>query len=116
MLEPALQVDTPTALITRFSDRARDRHAREDQYQIYDHYLSFYWEHRTAAIEIVDTIGKGGNTITFNVTTQWKAQTTEAELRFFYRVGRGGVPQQRRNDGVTSLDVPVKMPGTTPAA
>ena len=105
VLEPALQEDTPTALITRFSDRARDRHAREAQFQIYDHYLSFYWEHRTAAVEIVDTIGKGGNTITFNVTTQWKVKTNEAELRFFHLVAA-----VYANNGimtsVPSLDVP----------
>ena len=82
-LEPAQQVGTPSALITRFADRARDRHAREDEFHAYDHYLSFYWEHRTAAIEIVDTIGRGGNRITFNVTTQWKLSPNEAELRFF---------------------------------
>lgn len=85
LLEPALQEETSAALITRFSDRARDRHAREDQFHIYDHYLSFYWEDRTAAIEIVDTVGKGGNDITFNVTTQHRLSPTEAELRFFYR-------------------------------
>jgi len=84
VLEPALQEDTPTALITRLADRARDRHAREEQYQQYDHYLSFYWEHRTAEIEIVDTVGKGGNTITFNVTTEWPVNPIEAELRFFH--------------------------------
>ena len=104
-LEPALQEDTPTALITRLSDRARDRHAREAQFQIYDHYLSHYWEHRTAAIEIVDTVGKGGNTITFNVTTQWKVRTNEAELRFFHLVAavyaNNGIMT-----GVPGLDVP----------
>ena len=84
VLEPALQEDTPTALITRLADRARDRHAREAQFQIYDHYLSFYWQRRTAEIEIVDTIGKGGDTITFNVTTEWPLSPTEAELRFFH--------------------------------
>jgi CxxC motif-containing protein (DUF1111 family) len=105
VLEPALQEDTPTALITRLSDRARDRHAREAQYQIYDHYLSHYWEHRTAAIEIVDTIGKGGNTITFNVKTEWKVKTKEAELRFFHLVAA----VYANNDimtAVTSLDDP----------
>ena len=108
VLEPALQEDTPTALITRLSDRARDRHAREDQFQIYDHYLSHYWEHRTAAIEIVDTVGKGGSTITFNVTTEWQLSPTEAELRFFYR-GIGTVAEYYNNGVMTSvpsLDVP----------
>ena len=70
--------------ITRVADRGRDRHAREDQFHAYDHYLSFYWEHRTAAIEIVDPIGKGGDTITFNVTSQWPFNERVAELRFFY--------------------------------
>lgn len=81
-LEPAIVENTPGALITRIADRARDRHAREDQFHAYDHYLSFYWEHRTAAIEIVDTIGKGGTTIKFNVTAQWKFSDNQAELRF----------------------------------
>ena len=68
-LNPPLQLETEEALITRFADRARDRHAREDEFRAYDHYLSFYWEHRTVAVEIVDTVPKGGTTITFNVET-----------------------------------------------
>ncbi len=103
VLEPALQEDTPTALITHVADRARDRHAREDQFQAYDHYLSFYWEHRTTAIEIVDTVGKGGDTITFNVTTQWPLHPLEAELRLFYR-GLGTVAEYHNNGVMTSID------------
>ncbi|NND59439.1 MAG: thiol oxidoreductase, partial [Gammaproteobacteria bacterium] len=102
VLEPALQEDTPTALITRFADRARDRHAREDEYKAYDHYLSFYWEHRTAAIEIVDPIGRGGDTITFNVTTQWPLHPLQAELRFFYR-GLNTVAEYHNNGVMTDL-------------
>jgi CxxC motif-containing protein (DUF1111 family)/predicted lipoprotein with Yx(FWY)xxD motif len=108
VLEPALQEDTPTALITRLADRARDRHAREDQFKIYDHYLSFYWEHRTAEIEIVDTVGKGGSTITFNVKTQWQLSPTEAELRFFF-LGLTTEAQYYNNGVMTAvpaLDVP----------
>ncbi|QDV08086.1 F5/8 type C domain protein [Planctomycetes bacterium Poly30] len=108
VLEPALQEDTPTALITRFGDRARDRHAREDQFQSYDHYLSFYWEHRTADVEVVDTIGKGGTTITFNVATQWQLSPNQAELRFLYR-GFNTVAEYYNNGTMTSvpsLDVP----------
>ena len=101
-LEPALQEDTPTALITRFADRARDRHAREDQFQAYDHYLAFYWEHRTATIEIIDPIGKGGDTITFNVTTQWPLSSNQAELRFFYR-GINTVAEYYNNGVMTPL-------------
>lgn len=108
VLEPALQEDTPSALITRLADRARDRHAREDQFMQYDHYLSFYWEHRTSEIEIVDTVGKGGNTITFNVISEWPLSSIEAELRFFYR-GLNTVAEYHNNGvmtPVTALDVP----------
>ena len=51
-LNPPLQLETEEALITRFADRARDRHAREDEFRAYDHYLSFYWEHRTVAVKL----------------------------------------------------------------
>ncbi|MDF1838578.1 MAG: di-heme oxidoredictase family protein, partial [Planctomycetota bacterium] len=107
-LEPELQVDTPSALITRFADRARDRHAREDQFQAYEHYLPHYWEHRTAQVEIVDTIGRGGSTITFNVISQWPLSPSEAELRFFYR-GINTVAEYHNNGvmaAVPSLDQP----------
>ncbi len=109
-LDPPLQEDTPAALITRFADRARDRHAREDQFQQYDHYLDHYWEHRTAAVEIVDTIGKGGNTITFNVATQWQLSPLEAELRFFYR-GLGTVAEYH-NNGVMAPVPSQNVPGS----
>lgn len=110
VLEPELQEDTPTALITRMSDRARDRHAREDEFQAYDHYLSHYWEHRTAAIEIVDTIGKGGNSITFNVATQWQLSPVEAELRFLYR-GINTVAEYHDN-GVMAAVPELNVPGS----
>ena len=59
------------AVLAHLADRARDRHAREDQFMQYDHYLPFYWEHRTAEIEIVDTIGRGGNTRTAVEAQAW---------------------------------------------
>lgn len=83
--EPVVQYETDTALITRFADRARDRHAKEDHFQAYDHYLSFYWEDRTAGIEIIDEVAKGGDTVRMNVRTQFKLSDTEAENRWFYR-------------------------------
>lgn len=107
-LEPEIVEDTPTALITRFADRARDRHAREDQFRAYDHYLSHYWEHRTAAVEIVDTVGRGGNSVTFNVASQWPLSPIEAELRFLYR-GINTVAEYWNNGIMTArpdLDVP----------
>jgi hypothetical protein len=36
-LEPKVLFDRGDAMITRFGDRGRDRHAREDQFQSYDH-------------------------------------------------------------------------------
>ncbi len=46
-LEPEDVFESGDAIVTRFADRGRDRHAREDEYQSYDHYLSQYWEYRT---------------------------------------------------------------------
>ncbi|HHT0592548.1 TPA: di-heme oxidoredictase family protein [Legionella anisa] len=83
VLEPDTQLDTPTALVTRFADRARDRHAREDQFHAYDHYLSLYWEYRTAQIEIIDEVAKNGTRVLVNVRTEWPLRTTD--FRAFYR-------------------------------
>ena len=83
VLEPALVEDMPTALVTRFADRARDRHAREGNFHIYDHYLSWYWEQRTATIEIIDKVAKGGSEIVFNVYPQWALSAPE--FRAFFR-------------------------------
>ena len=83
-LEAPTTVETPDALTTYLSDRVRDRHARESQFQAYDHYLSWYWEQRMMNIEIVDRIGRnGGDEITFNYTTQ--RRLNPAEFRTFYR-------------------------------
>ena len=100
VLEPAVVEDTPTALITHWSDRARDRHAREARFNAYEHYLHIYWEKRTAAVEIIDTVGKGGNSVTFNVKTLWKLDNQQAELRFFFR-GIGTVAEYSDNKPMT---------------
>ena len=81
-LEQALVFDRGDAIVTRFSDRARDRHAKEDQFQSYDHYLSHYWKHRTARFEIVDYVSKGGSTIDVNFVTEW--QLGAREFRAWY--------------------------------
>ncbi len=83
--EPDVYEETPTAFITRWSDRARDRHAREDQYHIYDHYLPHYWAHRTAAFEFIDYVAKGGDHIDVKMTTQWELNPGTEEFRAFYR-------------------------------
>jgi len=83
VLEPAVSVVTSNALITYLADRARDRHARESNFQLYDHYLSWYWEQRVANIEIIDHVAKGGTNIIFNYVTH--AQLNPAEFRTFFR-------------------------------
>ena len=82
-LEPATTIDTPTALITRIADRARDRHAREGMFSAYDHYLTWYWEERTLALEIIDRVAKGGTEIIYNYTTL--APLSQPEFRTFFR-------------------------------
>jgi len=72
VLEPPTTVDTPTALITYIADRVRDRHAREGNFHIYDHYLSWYWEQRVANIEIIDRVGKVGQQTNITLTTPLK--------------------------------------------
>ena len=81
-LEPATTVDTPTNRITYIADRVRDRHAREGNFHLYDHYLSWYWEQRMANIQIIDRVAKGGTDITFNYTTQ--DRLNPAEFRTFF--------------------------------
>ena len=68
---------TETAVITRFSDRGRDRHAREDQFQSYDHYLSHYWTHRTARFRFEDTVAHGGSTIEISMVSEWRLSIPE---------------------------------------
>lgn len=102
-LEPVTRFDRGDALVTRIADRARDRHAKESQFQSYDHYLSFYWQHRTATIEIVDYIAKGGTSVRMNVQTQWKLNTGEAENRWFYR-GVGTVAEFCDNEKMTVVN------------
>lgn len=81
VLEPAVVEDIGSAIVTRFGDRARDRHARE-LIKMYDHFLPLYWEFRTVGIEIIDTVAKGGSTITANITTLHQMDTPD--FRAFY--------------------------------
>ena len=94
LLEPSTTIDTTNALITHVADRARDRHAREGMFNAYDHYLTWYWEERTIAIEIVDRVAKGGTGITFNYTTL--TPLGAPEFRAFFR-GIGTVAEYHFN-------------------
>jgi len=93
-LEPDTVIDTPTALITRFADRVRDRHARENMFHAYDHFVALYWERRTVTIEIVDRIAKGGDSVTYNMTSLFPLN--KPNLRLFFE-GKGTVAQYTDN-------------------
>lgn len=112
VLEPATMVETSTALVTHFADRARDRHAREAVFNSYDHYLTFYWEQRVAQIEIIDEIAKGGAKLIFNYTTQ--AKLNPAEFRAFFR-GQSTVAEYHYNVIASFLGShpSVRYPGET---
>ncbi len=100
-LELATVEDTPTALITRVADRVRDRHAREYMFRVYEHYVGQYFEHRTHAIEIVDKVAKGGDSVTYNITTL--APSTTPNLRAFFE-GKGTVAQYTTNSIANRVD------------
>lgn len=103
VLEPAIVTETADALITRFSDRARDRHAKENHFSSYDHYLTFYWEDRTAAIEIIDYVAKGGDRIEMHVRAENKLDDTAAENRWWY-LGRGTLAEYCGNGTMETSD------------
>jgi len=100
-LEPATVEDTPEALITRVGDRGRDRHAREWMFHAYDHYLPHYWEYRTVGIEIVDRVAKGGDSVTYNMTSLWPLNGPN--LRAFFR-GVGTVAEYSQNTTSKRVD------------
>jgi CxxC motif-containing protein (DUF1111 family) len=103
VLEPDTISNTPTALITRISDRPRGRHARENgpSFSLYDTYLIFYWEQRMTTIEIDDTIGKGGNSITFHM---WSLNGLDTpNIRFFFQ-GQTTVAQYGDNEYSVQAD------------
>ncbi|WDE09838.1 di-heme oxidoredictase family protein [Thalassomonas haliotis] len=102
-LEAAITFDRGDALITRISDRARDRHAKENHFQAYDHFLSFYWEERTAAIEIIDYVAKGGSGIEMKVKTLNKLDEQQAENRWWY-IGNNTLAEYCGNGVMASHD------------
>jgi CxxC motif-containing protein (DUF1111 family) len=93
-LEAPTVVDTGSALVTKVGDRVRDRHARESQFRIYDHFLPLYFINRTYSIEIIDNVAKGGNSITVNLYTM-TAQDNPNFRAFF--MGRNTVAEYFHN-------------------
>jgi CxxC motif-containing protein (DUF1111 family) len=102
-LEPDTISNTPTALITWIADRPRGRHARENgpTFSLYDTYLVVYWEQRMTTIQIVDTVGKGGNSITFNLSALNQLDTPN--IRFFFQ-GQTTVAQYGDNEYAIPAD------------
>lgn len=118
LLEPDVVVDTALARTTYLADRARDRHARESQFMIYDHWLPFYWEQRIAEIEIIDRVAMGGSTITIRFMTHDAMNPAELRTFFFgqttvasYHLNQSSFPGQ----GVTlvSTTPSTRYPGET---
>lgn len=123
-LEPAITIDTPTALITKFSDRARDRHAREGapadpvhDFKAYDHYLTFYWEERTISVVVTDTVGRGGSTVLFAYDHISPATITggisKSNFRAWFR-GIGTVAEYNDNRLVTIQSPQPSQPQVPP--
>lgn len=100
-LEPPTVENTATAIITRVGDRVRDRHAREDEYQAYDHYLQFYFQNRTHSVEIVDEVAKGGNRIVVNLRTNYPYDSPD--FRAFFR-GLNTVAEYFHNADMTTVN------------
>lgn len=82
-LEHSLIYNTNNAVITKFADRGRDRHAKEDHFQQYDHYLSHYWTHRTARYKFTDYVAKGGSSILVEWVTEWQLEALEFRAWYF---------------------------------
>jgi CxxC motif-containing protein (DUF1111 family) len=99
--DPVLVQDIGSAIVTRFGDRARDRHAREASFMNYDHFLPLYWEYRTVGIELIDTVAKGGTTITANITALHQLDTPD--FRAFY-LGSGVLTNYSYNQDSTQID------------
>jgi CxxC motif-containing protein (DUF1111 family) len=94
-LEHAIHYETADAIVTRWADRGRDRHAREAKFQSYDHYLPHYWVNRTARYILTDHVAKGGSTIDVSWVSEWKLDKLP-EFRAWYS-GRGSVAQYYGN-------------------
>ena len=94
-LEREVLFDRGDAIVTRFGDRGRDRHAREDEFQSYDHYLPHYWEYRTSRYIFVDKVAKGGGAIEVSWVSEWKLDPLP-EFRAWYS-GQTTVAQYHGN-------------------
>jgi CxxC motif-containing protein (DUF1111 family) len=118
-LEPETVIEYADRVETIFSDRSRDRHAREvrregvpaftdetgflramEQGSGYDHYLPHYWLDRTVTVVIKDYIAKGGTYIDVEMYSQIPMESTGT--RFFY-MGGGTVALYMNNTGVTEV-------------
>ncbi|MDY7229323.1 di-heme oxidoredictase family protein [Hyalangium rubrum] len=100
-LEPALVENTAQAVITHVGERVRDRHARESQFQAYDHFLPLYFTNRTFYVDIIDEVAKGGSQITVNMHTTYPHDGTN--FRAFFR-GLNTVAEYFHNGTFTKVN------------
>lgn len=71
-------------IVTRFGDRGRDRHAKDNGPQDhYDHYLAHYWEYRTARIQFEDHTPNGESLIRATYITESELSSREFRLWFW---------------------------------
>jgi CxxC motif-containing protein (DUF1111 family)/predicted lipoprotein with Yx(FWY)xxD motif len=74
-------------IVTRLSDRGRDRHAKDTtnpdgDFNRYDHYLAHYWQFRTMRIQLEDYVSKGQSLI--KVTWITESALGAKEFRVWY--------------------------------
>lgn len=108
-LEPEVHFDRGDAVITQWGDRARDRHAKEDQFQSYDHYLTWYWIHRTARYILTDRVAKGSQSIDVSWVTEWKLDNLPEFRAWYYGMGSvahysGNYAPLMKKDGPGTFD------------
>jgi len=83
-LEPITSfIRDDAVVVTRFSDRGRDRHAKNSDFvDHYDHYLAHYWEYRTMRLQLEDYVPNGQSRIVATWITE--AELGAREFRVWY--------------------------------
>ncbi|MCG8673195.1 MAG: DUF5010 C-terminal domain-containing protein, partial [Pseudomonadales bacterium] len=87
--------------VTRFGGRVRDRHAREDFFHAYQHFVPNYFRNRTFGVEIIDRTPTGQSSITFNVTPEHDWVNTPNFRAFF--TGVNTVAEYHQNMGLNRV-------------
>ena len=71
-------------VVTRFGDRGRDRHAKDNgPNDHYDHYLAHYWQYRTARVQFEDHTRNGQSLIRATYITEEELGAREFRVWFW---------------------------------